>query len=367
MAALAKASGAIEIQVSGTCNENVLITSDDVTIAGRPGATLTAPGTDFYGAVIAVDGARRFAVRDLTVSDGAGSGINVSRGASAALERVTCTNNARYGLFVDEESGVRVAASTFSDNGRDGIGVWGNSEAYFFGAISCERNGRAGLIVSGSSLGTTASAPPAFALHDNLSYGLHLQTGASALFMNATIETTGSRIGVVVLESTLLLQGSDVSGNNYGLRVSNGRFTSGVATISGNLYTGIWADVASWVHLDSGTVSDNGEYGVYAEDSIAYFSWLQSGGNHLGGLRSRNSSLDLNDGTWLDGLSLEFGTLVEGSGNTISNVACDGTVISELDHPCDSSVLSVTAMAAGRHRAVARPRPGVEPLVAVPK
>ena len=74
----------------------MVLTTDDVTIAGVRGATIDGSGAPSE-AVILIDGARGFVVQDLTVENGADQGILVTRQAQGVLRGLVSTRNGTVG------------------------------------------------------------------------------------------------------------------------------------------------------------------------------------------------------------------------------------------------------------------------------
>ena len=103
-------SGVKVINLSGSCTENVLIDTDDVSLIGDGTAILTA--IDNTTPALAIDGARRIFLNNLTVTGGSNS-IHIVDGASVFIEDVT-VNGAVAGPAALLPTGVGVFASTNS-------------------------------------------------------------------------------------------------------------------------------------------------------------------------------------------------------------------------------------------------------------
>jgi len=109
-------SGA-NITFSGICNNEpnneVIVAFDDVSILGNPSGTIEAQVT--------VDGAQRFVLRDVTVTNSPEIGIFVTDGASAEIQFVTVENAPDSGIDVRFGSFARILDTTIQNN------AWGLS------------------------------------------------------------------------------------------------------------------------------------------------------------------------------------------------------------------------------------------------
>jgi hypothetical protein len=134
-------SGPIFISVSGTCEEDVFIRRDDVTIIGKDSATIS-------GTVI-IENGNRILFQDLTitgpndglrigasyvrlvnssVSENEYSGLIVFRNSTVELLNTTVAENGEFGAFV-QRSAFEVNNSQMLDNGDDGLALDISSEA----------------------------------------------------------------------------------------------------------------------------------------------------------------------------------------------------------------------------------------------
>src|SRR5262245_23029605 len=132
------------IQISGTCNESILIDRSDVILAGNAGATIS--GTDPAVNVVNVtasrvtldgitvtggrsgivgDGSSGLMVRNTVVRNTGRTGINYAHGASGIVDAATAQNNPRDGIAIESASAT-VINSLVSQNGRFGIGIFDN-------------------------------------------------------------------------------------------------------------------------------------------------------------------------------------------------------------------------------------------------
>ena len=155
--ALGTAQPGMVIQVAGTCQERVTVTTDRVTIDGQ-GSAIIDGGGEFpiepaLAGVITIDGASGVRIMGLTVQNGP-DGILILRGASATLTDVTSQNNADEGLQVTRGSTATFGGTIISqNNGDDGISVLFTSSLLIAGGstVSSLNNGGDGISIFSSS------------------------------------------------------------------------------------------------------------------------------------------------------------------------------------------------------------------------
>jgi hypothetical protein len=259
--------------------------------------------------VVTVQGASNVTLADLTIRGG-NRGITLRDGAHARLERLTVRDNTRDGVFL---SGSRawVEELAILDNGQDGLAAWGSSTVVpsFAGTTVIRRNGRVGLLASGSSdvagFGTTRME-----INDS-PFGVFVQLGASVQALGLTARRNDS--GIVALAGGKFGSAADVrDGGAFGVVVSDGGF----------------ADV-------SGTIENNGGFGIWGEyDATVAFRGTISG--HQVGMRLDGTESLVSDATIDDPVELLFGTRVDFAGGNSLNggVSCDGTVLVRGDVAC---------------------------------
>ncbi len=172
------------IQVTGTCKETVLITTDRLTLdgqgsaildggsVGKEGAVVFPSQSDlsylpFYAGVLTIAGARGVTitgftiqhgldgitckggatciVRNTTLQDNADEGIQVSQNATAEVVDCTLRRNAEWGILVFDTSSVIFHGTLVTtNNGRDGINIDSNSTARVYGGTTIQANNNAG-------------------------------------------------------------------------------------------------------------------------------------------------------------------------------------------------------------------------------
>jgi hypothetical protein len=109
----------LQIEISGTCIEDVLIKDDDVMLIKNPSAD-TPPkviGT------ITIDSAHRVEIKEMDVSSDTGAGFVVKNGSSASFESVSSEFNATDGMQVIDNSVAEISNSELSNNTGDSLAV----------------------------------------------------------------------------------------------------------------------------------------------------------------------------------------------------------------------------------------------------
>lgn len=135
----------VEIQIAGTCVENVLIRDKDVTLRGRQSVSLDGirsasaetPALTVRGSVIA-------AISDLSFSNSADTAVAIRGGAVMTIERCLFQNNGQVGLRVDSGANVLGSALTFSGNPNSDTNT---AMAQFF-CVGCDFNSDGAAAVS---------------------------------------------------------------------------------------------------------------------------------------------------------------------------------------------------------------------------
>lgn len=262
----------LEILVSGTCNENVVIRRSEVTIDGGSAATIrgqvsvfannvwlynltvTVPGR---GVVVSNGSARLWSValvgndaeglqvrrnsfvwvRDSTVTDNAGRGISVS-GSQIDVQNTAISGNSSYGVFLDIGARGNFNDNEVTDNGDAGIAVSGGSQAAIGGGNTISRNSNDGVLA---------------------------QAGATVGVDGNTITENGGSGIVGYLGAVLVLHGNQITDNNQaGIAcVADCTLQIGGATISANLEEGIVVALGSRLILEPPATDASGNYGAF--------------------------------------------------------------------------------------------------------
>ena len=345
-AAMDQAQPGDTIEISGTCNENVVVDKDGITLTGEGQDSTIIDGSNGDAAGVIIKGHQNVTVRGLTVQNGL-NGIKIVEGAAAWLEDVTVRgspgkegHDSSHGILVSASaSAVLTGAIVANNNAGNGIFVLNSSSVFVGGNVVIEGvllpqaslkangNGEFGIqvetsgslnVFSGDSVPTTIQA-------NNNSNGIGVWNGASAQFGGgASIEANdnggfGMEVG---LNSSLYALSWDsvpttiVANRNatYGILLSQGgsvQFGGGAdveATGNGEsgLYIANGSSAAFYAYTGpdrgfAGAFNNNGRYG------IAVFNNASLSAYDNGVASSITATNNVTDGTgW--GLLVESGS-----------------------------------------------------------
>jgi hypothetical protein len=216
------------IDVSGSCEEVVIIKRDDVTIDGG--------GTAIVIGAIFVDGGNRIIVREITITGPGPGPIAGAVGGNLKLIKVAITGNPDLGGLAADSAYVGISKSTIENNGNGVLARQGSS--VFIRESSISGNEDYGIILKSNSTGTVVS--------------------------NSTI--SGNHIGIGVFEnSSVYVDDSDIVNNyNTGIETDNGVSVDvdNNSTIGSNAEGGINANLHSSVVIGDSSITNNGNYGI---------------------------------------------------------------------------------------------------------
>lgn len=332
-AALESATTPIVIEFRGTCNENVVLAADDVTLRGILGAGAAIVGTG--GTALEVIGSDRVKLESFRVTNPEGIGIYLRDGTHAVLEQIDASGNAGSGLIV-EGSNARLWNTSFNDNRVDGISAWNQSMVTLLGTIDASRNGRAGILLSTAALTNEYRWFNAATIHDNR-WGIALQYGAHANIQTAmvTLELTGNRDeGITLYDASSFVGPAAVSGSTVGVWVRHSVFESFSLRVTG-ADIGIFGDLGAALTIGRSDVTGN-DSGIILEAAK-----LQMSDGSLTG----NPSGDL---------TINFGSHASLHRITPGVVTCDGSVNILRGVTCGSPA---RAPRLTTHASVERPSP----------
>ena len=317
-AALEKAKPGDTIRISGTCVETVVITLDDLTLAGAEGAVIDGGGGSEN--VVTIDGARNlmltgltvqngregilavngalFTATDVTVQDNASHGIELIR-ASADFGNVTSRRNVRAGLITARNSSIDVTDVTLVQN-LTGLVIYSNSSVRLFGRNLLSQNATQGWTVglggAAFSIGSQIEAS------DNGAEGLFvLQSGKVQLVGGALDASRNGTNGITLNKNATILMGIEEFGVP-GAVITADNAGHGVSVGTGSDAAGI--------ALMPLTSRGNGEAGLRLDDG--------GSATLAGAIVAGNGTADV---------SLTFGARATLEGNTIGAITCDSTAL----------------------------------------
>lgn len=330
--ALARRADELTVEITGSCVEDLVIRRDRTTLIGAaPGAEIVgspSPPIPFGGAVTVL-GASRVTLGDLTIRDGR-RGVAIVQGGEARLERVTIRDQIRDGVFLQGGSQVWVEDCSIVDNGGEGIGAWADSSVIlaFDATTVVSRNGRVGLLVSGSSdvSGFQTSRLEA----DDNTFGVAVQLNASAQSLGLTARRNA--LGVWALLGGALSTDLEVRDSTL---------------------VGVYASDGGQVDVVEGVIEDNAVWGILGEyDATVSLGATISG--HPVGMRLDGTEAFVADSTVADPVELLFGSRVDfaGGNSFTGGVSCDGTVLVRGDVACPPAPASLGTGVAERRSAL---------------
>jgi parallel beta-helix repeat protein len=117
-----------EIDITGNCNENILVDNNKIKVylIGSGGATIT--GLDPNKPTLDVRGKAIF-INNLNITGGS-SGIHVQRGANAVIDTNVIHNNGGRGILVSDLAFAVITNNTIQNNSSDGILVTSTATAH---------------------------------------------------------------------------------------------------------------------------------------------------------------------------------------------------------------------------------------------
>jgi hypothetical protein len=253
------------LRVSGTCRENVIVTGfDDLTIVGRPGATLLPVPAGFG---IEVTASRQVSIEALTIRmTGAQRAMGFSACDACYVKDVTVDGG--QALYALQNSYVTVSRLTVTGN----TGGWAGIAAFMSASVivedsSFDGGGRA----CGLRAGENSTALIYRSEFRNFGVGILSQAGGQVTVYEDTTfaenDTGLSATNGGHIDITKGLQGelaAHVVGNHVGISVDGNAWLSvGQAEIAGNSAKGIVLNHHAFADLRAGTtITSNGGPGL---------------------------------------------------------------------------------------------------------
>jgi len=327
----------ITIQVKGTCNENVEIIRDDLTIKADPlGGTVIGPDPNLP--TINVRGFRTV-IDGLTISGG-GTGISVRGGAT--IQNCTVQNMGTNGISFFHGGNGTVDNCTVRNNGGHGVVVEGGSATVINSAISSNATGIVVSLSGGARIGITDRNQYAGnTISNNQGSGIIISTSGSAQIGGNIIEGNGKDpnslfawFGILIDGASAILVGNNkITGNSgsgvvaqrssglrighpaLGLPITNLITGNGIAPPLNAPTGGIFGTQGASLEIRSTTISGNTGNGItLALGSVARMFQDTVSGNTANGIL-----LTLGGGLGLDPPAVTV------TGNTLFGLQCSGT------------------------------------------
>jgi len=208
------------IRFTGVCAGPIVIRTDGVNLKGVGTAIIDGGGQDD---AITVDGASRVSLADFEVRNGV-NGILGVNGAHLTINGVNAHDNLVFGISLRTSSSALISEVTASHNGVHGIDLETSAAAEVSGPLTVDGNrvfginvngssitfSRATVSVTGNALGIqVATNGNAFIndretvldVHNNLSTGLTVVSGAQMVSFGGTINASGNPVNGVSVNS----------------------------------------------------------------------------------------------------------------------------------------------------------------------
>jgi parallel beta-helix repeat protein len=297
----------LTITVKGTCNENVVIIRDDVTLIGDPsggGINGIDPNSDTINVR-----ASRTVINGLTVT-GKRSGINV--GGGATIQNCTIQNTGRIGIVFYHGGHGTVDQCVIQANESYGIYIEGASATVTNSTISSNATG---IMVQfgGARIGITDRSQYAGnTISNNQGDGIHISHSGSASIGGNTINGNGININSVYGPYGIHIL--DASANLVGNNTITGNSGSGVFAEGSHVYIGN----AAWGLAYHNTITANGTSSSASVVKGGVYGYLGSS------LYIQNADISGNTGP---GLTLNARSTARVSGSTINNNTDDGILL----------------------------------------
>ena len=290
------------VVVRGTCNEDVAIMRDDVTLQGDPtvGGTINGSST---GNTINIVAADRVVLDRLTINGGvngvriagtlsvaianseirgatqsgvalnnahasinnctienAGNGVSL-QAATARLQNNKIRANGGHGVYLNGRSHISSNGNTISSNGSNGIMAEENSNVSSL-RDTISSNGAGGVLVVKASYaslnqGTVAS---------NGGHGVYVGFASAGISGGSTI-SSNQGCGVYGDSVVLNVTDSTITGNQgCGVAVYLGSSVAlGRSAVNGNIGDGLAVRANSTAHIDAATIKNNTGNGIFLQ------------------------------------------------------------------------------------------------------
>ncbi len=278
--AVARAKPGDTIRVTGTCKENVTITTDRLTLDGQGSAILDGGSVgkestvmvseDFlplFEGVLTIAGARGVIIKGFTIQHGA-DGITCKGGAMCSVRNTTMQDNADEGIQVSQNAMAEIINCTVRRNSEWGIVVVDSSSVVFDGTIITNNNGRSGIGIFGAS-SASLFGEVTIQAHNNALHGIEINGASNMFTVRGTISVgKNGRDGISV--------GSNSNLFDFGatfLAKANGR-------------AGLRVDDSAGVTLSKSIITDNG-----TDVALSFGARATLKGNTIGTITCDKSSM----------------------------------------------------------------------------
>jgi parallel beta-helix repeat protein len=260
------------INVTGTCNENVLLPNDKVKVFLQGGGTAVIAGADSSLPVIDIRG-KAILVQGFTIKGGR-DGIEVHRSANAVINSNVIQNMAA-GIVVYEVAFTVITNNMIQNNSQVGVLLHGSASANIgvnsatdsVASPNTIRNNGDGILLSGAAqaniIGNT--------IRNNSNNGITLNRGAQANIAKNTINANAGQ-GILAFQGA----GANLGGaseNSFGGLLP--LLKSANSTTSNNGHFGIACGVGAYIAGNLGSLNGNSGDVGFSFDSACNFTNLE--------------------------------------------------------------------------------------------
>jgi len=342
----------ITIEVKGTCNENVTIDRNDVTLIAHPSGGAIS-GVEPIDATIIINGDR--AVIDGLTLTGGGGGIRVLGknnmirncivqnvgangipfpGGTGTVDNCTIQNSGQNGVNVFNGGGVTVTNCTIQNSGIHGVNISGGGGATVTKS-TIQNNGIHGVNISDGGRATVTNST----ISSNNSHGIAFYKGGLGTVDQCTVQSNAGH-GIRIEAASATVINSMISSNaRCGIMVTKGGdarigisdpFQYAGNTINNNQGNGIQLFIGGSAYIGGNTIAGNGTNpnSVHGQFGVGIFSSnaVLVGNNRITGSGGvgvfiGGSSVDIgNPGMGLPTTG-DFANVISGNANGINGIS----------------------------------------------
>jgi hypothetical protein len=270
----------LEIIIAGTCNENVVIDRDNVTLKGDPATGGTINGVDPNLSTVLVDGVKGILIDNVRLT-GARNGIASVRGGGYTVRNSSLDGNAGFGAVANFGARAAIVNSQVVNNGAGGLLIINSSVGTITGSTIAGNTGtgvsaqRGSTVLVGANIVGGLSANT---IQNNSGSGVSALQSSHALVQGNTIDQNAGG-GVIAGGSHATVVGNTITNSGtYGVNVFEGGFARVGVTdasqllgnvIQNSVRDGVLVANGSSLVLGGNTIQASGRHGVQLGRSTA--------------------------------------------------------------------------------------------------
>jgi hypothetical protein len=250
------------LNVRGTCNENVTIERDEVTLVGPAVINGSAP---FNTVTVRANRVRI----DAMAIRGGNHGIALVGANNVEIINTDIQGAQTAGISLSGSASVTIAACSVQHNGKSGVSLE-QSGATLGNNNEIRFNGANGVRVAQHS---SLTISPNNNISDNAVYGVAVTDGSQAIVSGGSIARNGTssstsplfKGGLLVASSTAELNNANIA-NNVGRGVTvnmGGTLNMYNTAVSGSTAEGVILYLSATANINGGTISGSGNNGLW--------------------------------------------------------------------------------------------------------